>query len=491
MSTDADPTTIPYYFRMTQSDDLHDSQAADAMTKGVGTNDAAIPGDGMSNGNPSALPRLSFADIISAVQCGDTVDLVERFSGDKITSDTVASISQKLQQKIGQETHARAPSFNNKEQSLIDSIDAAIKLGKVETRSGLGNKFRSDSQAQDIKGMSNKEAAEFRMQWAMNLKQELIASKTVDKAWTRIDTNKYTYRPYGKMVLDFGGWSDPDAIKGATTGVLQCLLMGPPFIKQHPQTKMTLYAIAEIGWEETFTQSWRHTIEYYAGDDDEAPKGSKRHAMDNGDDGTPRKVQKMMSQGHKTDDHEKELNDGKCDDGVKAKAKAKPKAKSKANVKSDDTPTKVDDGDDGKAKAKAKAKIGDGNDTKVDPKKKLVDLMKNAMKLKGLFNSATMRAERIISEVAKDGRFAWARQNDKGDRLIQSKIDILRSSTTDWMQEFLLEKDFNTMRKKYEGSVIIVELTNFMQSEKMVDDLDRTCDAFVNASEVMQALGSA
>lgn len=489
MSTDADPRTIPFYFRMTQSDDLHDSQAADAMTKGMGANDASIPDDGMSHVRMSALPKLSFAEIISAVECGGTVDLVERFSGDKITSDTVASISQRLQEKIGEETHVAGPSFNQKEQTLIDSIDAAIKLGKVETRSGLGNKFRSDPQAQETKGMSNKEAAEFRMNWAMNLKQELMATKTMDKAWARIDTNKYTYRPYGKMVLDFGGWSDPAAIQGATTGVLQCLLMGPPFIKQHPQTKMTLYAIAEIGWEETFTQSWRHTIEYYAGQD-EVPTSSKRHAhFGNDDHDTAGKIPRLMSEGHKTDDHEKQLNDGKCEDDGKPKAKAKVKAKSKANVKNDDTPTKVEDAD-ARAKAKAKAKIGD--DTKADdPKKKLVDLMKNALKLKGLFNSATMRAERIISEVAKDGRFAWAKQNDKGDRLIQSKIDILRSSTTDWMQEFLLVKDFNTMRKKYESSVIIVELTNFMQSEKMVDDLDKTCDAFVNASEVMQALGSA
>ena len=53
-------------------------------------------------------------------------------------------------------------------------------------------------------------------------------------------------------MIDCGGWTDPAAIKGALTGAAQCLTMGPPFIKIHPQTKMILFAVAEIEFCETF-----------------------------------------------------------------------------------------------------------------------------------------------------------------------------------------------------------------------------------------------
>ncbi len=44
------------------------------------------------------------------------------------------------------------------------------------------------------------------------------------------------------------------------------MIMGPPFVKEHPQTKMTIYAVAELAWSETFEQSWKQTVEYYTKD---------------------------------------------------------------------------------------------------------------------------------------------------------------------------------------------------------------------------------
>ena len=44
--------------------------------------------------------------------------------------------------------------------------------------------------------------------------------------WKREDVAEFKYRTFAKLVLDLGGWSDPTAVEGATTGTPQCLSIG-------------------------------------------------------------------------------------------------------------------------------------------------------------------------------------------------------------------------------------------------------------------------
>ena len=52
------------------------------------------------------------------------------------------------------------------------------------------------------------------------------------------------------------GWNDAAAVKGATTATLMCMSLGPPWIKQHSQSKMIEMAIIQQEWEEEFRNSW-------------------------------------------------------------------------------------------------------------------------------------------------------------------------------------------------------------------------------------------
>jgi hypothetical protein len=101
---------------------------------------------------------------------------------------------------------------------------------------------------------------------------EIRRKKTELKVWQRVDSTKFIYRPFGAHVIHLG--NDAEALKGAANAALQCLLMGPPFIKVHPQTKMVNYALAELSWEETFTHSWSQAVSYYSGDDNGGAGGS-------------------------------------------------------------------------------------------------------------------------------------------------------------------------------------------------------------------------
>ena len=70
------------------------------------------------------------------------------------------------------------------------------------------------------------------------------------------DRTKFKYKTFGRMVQDWGGWNDAAAVKGATTATLMCMSLGPPWIKQHSQSKMIEMAIIQQEWEEEFRNSW-------------------------------------------------------------------------------------------------------------------------------------------------------------------------------------------------------------------------------------------
>ena len=102
--------------------------------------------------------------------------------------------------------------------------------------------------------------------------EEIGRKKTELKVWKRVDSTKFIYRPFGAHVIHLG--NDAEALKGAANAASQCLSMGPPFIKVHPQTKMVNYALAELSWEETFMHSWAQAVAYYSGDDNGGARGS-------------------------------------------------------------------------------------------------------------------------------------------------------------------------------------------------------------------------
>jgi hypothetical protein len=294
------------------------------------------------------------------------------------------------------------------------------------------------------------EGKTFRMDWAKKLESEIMEKKTQTKRWSRIDTTAWNYRPFGKLVVDFGGWEDPEAIRGAITGSLQCLTMGDPFVKIHPQTKMVLFAIAEIGWAEVFEQSWDQTMPYYK-------KDTPTPAIENGATGTTTLAIADLGSSLPT----------RADKSTEAQ---KGKEKEKARVDKE----MLD-----------KEKADKCSREKDDPKKKFSMLVRDGIRVKVKLTSATLRAVEIEQEINRDGKFQWARNNDKGDRLIKTSVENVRSHLNDWHRDFLVTSEFATIKKKYSVDLITVELTRFIAMEAMIDKLKTTCDGFVQASDLL------
>ena len=187
-------------------------------------------------GNVEQQPKesLNVAAILEAVRSGTTLDLVEIFAGEAINQSNFNKVVANMTEATSdaEKEEIKASNLNGKETQLLSSLQAALKDGKIAAKSALGNKFRSEV---DTEGMTPAQIKQHRLEWANDLAEKLDARKTIVKEWRKVDSTAFPYRPFGKLVTDFGGWKDADAIKGATTGALQCLAMGEPWVRIHPQ----------------------------------------------------------------------------------------------------------------------------------------------------------------------------------------------------------------------------------------------------------------
>ena len=127
-----------------------------------------------------------------------------------------------------------------------------------------------------------------------------------------------------------------------------------------------------------------------------------------------------------------------------------------------------------------------GTPSPADPKKHLLALARDAGKVKASINTASSLAENILRSVDDgEGKHMWAKNNDKGDKLIKHALALLRDALSPWHKDFMLTKNFAEFRKNYSNEKIITELTTFIQLADHVKTLETTCDKIVRGSEIM------
>ena len=262
-------------------DQRAESVGSSCLDQGILPKDltADVPPLDPGNVGPSKVPSIS--SIVEAIQLNKSLEFVGEVAGQQLTSgnfnEVGLAVHQAVQQTIDANKNAGGESkLNQKERALLDGLSRALEAGDVPAKGSLGNKFRSMVDISKWQGLGHAEAKAFRLDWAQDLKTTLEEKKEHSKSWKRIDSTHFTYRPFGRLVLDLGGWTDPDAVQGATHGVLQCIMMGDPFVKVHPQTKMLIFAIADISWTEQFEKCWSETVTYYGGD---STKGAASSAL--------------------------------------------------------------------------------------------------------------------------------------------------------------------------------------------------------------------
>ena len=132
-----------------------------------------------------------------------------------------------------------------------------------------------------------------------------------------------------------------------------------------------------------------------------------------------------------------------------------------------------------KAKAKGKAKA-----------KAKATLFKDINRVKASYTNATQRADEILRETKSAGKFQWARDNQRGDKMVMERLDSLREEVSEWGREFLVAKDLKFLKSQYDEATMNVEMQKFVGLEKKVEKLAAACEAIVRASDTLLSMDS-
>jgi hypothetical protein len=237
--------------------------------KSVPDEQAAPPTQEGSAATIAPTTDWNLSKIVGAVEA-DACGLMENHLGLPLTQENLSQFQEFLtdQAKMVQpQTETDERQLNKRDASYMKQLQDIKQTGKWQSKGGVGNKFRNLHAPGTAKGdewakLTDKRSQDkYRHEWSELELTHLQEKKTVVRCWSRVDKSTFKYRTFGRLVLDFGGWTDKAAVQGASTAALKCLALGEPWAKQHPQTEMVEFAIVELAWEDHFRFMF-HTFSY-------------------------------------------------------------------------------------------------------------------------------------------------------------------------------------------------------------------------------------
>ena len=153
----------------------------------------------------------------------------------KRMEDEFKSRSNELEQKVDS---IAGLTMSVADRARLSSLEKAVADGKVDPRSSMGVIFRAalknSKDAPIYAGLNRDEASKFRIDWAQKSLKKFREEKIHKKSWKRVDLTKGDYLSASQLVISDGGWSDPEAVKGAQRLIEKAVAMGTPWVKEHP-----------------------------------------------------------------------------------------------------------------------------------------------------------------------------------------------------------------------------------------------------------------
>ena len=279
----------------------------------------------------------------------------------------------------------------------------------------------------------------------------LVKSKQTTM-WRRVDKDRGTYRPLGRLVKEYGGWKCAEAIKGAVCAAQKCLLLGPPWHRVHPQSGLVEYLVMECEFEESFTKSWCEFKEEWSQSKKkvDVPKAFKDQGVDN-------KVREMQ--------------------GLPMVAGSKEKATCEALDKG-----KNSEGVDKGANHEGGEEGGQTHDTL---KERMAKGFKEGNKVKVLFHNATSAFASVRDNIDSCPSWGWAKGGTQHQKLLDAKAD-LQASMSEWHQDFVASKDGGALKRKFDTLRTTNEIENFVKLKAKVDKLIAVTKSLLRAQGEFQ-----
>ena len=388
--------------------------------------------------------------LINAVQEDKGHDLIKGVAACDINESNAKQIDKSLKSifealKTTNNPHAEEMFKGNKHDlKTFNKLKEMAASGIFDTQSNLAHQLRKDVKKDpSIKKVDSKNGQDWRLKWVSATLEAMKSKYVIEVSWRKIETTKWVYRTFGALVIHLGGWNDPAAIEGATNGVIQTMSMGPPFVKMHPQTKMLMFAIAEMEWAEVFEEAWKETKDMNQLEDGNAEQESPKAGKTKGDKATKRHVTKKTTKGEVEE-------------------------KNKRTTK----------------------KAEDGQDTDPDEKKETPEekkrkneqkIMREATKIKERYVRATTQAQFTLEATSKKTQFKWV------PKTINKQIEACRKQLSAFDREFMTVKDFGKLKAKHGQPLIIIKLTELVgKLEKPCKDLETTIDKINVARDTLK-----
>lgn len=327
--------------------------------------------------------------------------------------------------------------MSKKDKKKHDAFEACINSGELDPRSALGqelSKLWKDKDSEVGKRyhkLNRAQAAEFRIELAKTQFKLFKQEKVHLRSWQRIDTTKGEYRPLGWIVIEEGGWDDPEAVAGTKCLVNRCMWMGSPWWMINPQTGRVNYLYLKFQFKEEFTKAWKsYTIEY-----EEAK--NKATTTTTPVPETPREDSTVQQQ-------------------TPPGLKKSPKPPTTDNV----TLT-----------------AGKGNETS--------KLWAESSKLKAKTLAAKAGAEQVLVEIEQNPAWSWA-ANNQNENSLRAALKALNDAHSEFHKEFLTTTSLNLkgMKRKYNRETCNRELTTFIATEFLMQKLVKTQTTLVERRNV-------
>ena len=138
-------------------------------------------------------------------------------------------------------------------------LDAAVKDGKVDPRSGLGQRFsREHKDNADFKKLQGREAvASFRVEWAKRKLNEVRMENSHTRSYSQVDENVGEYLPFECIVEKYGfAFNREKAIQKATVYCEKCVKMGGKWMSYDEMSEDFEFLFVRRQSKELFAEKW-------------------------------------------------------------------------------------------------------------------------------------------------------------------------------------------------------------------------------------------
>jgi hypothetical protein len=384
-----------------------------------------LPEDLCEENEPAvAGTKASLADSLMAGILKDDVE-----SGTPLTKEALLKLETALKPTVSSQLQDNAEGTmefdTKKDEKTWNNLKEAVETGKYEARSAVGNFLRAKmtpKQREDMKTMTGYDQKLFRKQFAESQFNSFTASKTHTKAWRRVDVQKGQYLNTDQLIHHQQAANSEKGMSGVRMLMEKAIALGPPWIREHPQTERTLFLTLEFEFAEEFEKSW-----------------------------------KLLKNEHesvhlKINENQGDNNEGKAI--VETDGKAKKLAVKKAALKNEKN------GDDKKQMTKAK--------------KEFEQQWKDTMKLKTYVMKVTSSAIELDEQINVSTEWKWAK-NEQNQGELMKELLAVKCRYSDFHRRLMTE-DPSILKKRFGADHLMSEMKTFVALKPVVETLAITVE---------------